>query len=211
MSWRVSAALEERQVTVRGGKAGAGLAGAGASVGRAKGPTALQSFVLASRRTTRCVRCALYAQTRSTVQLLKRVNTRADARPNLLRRHLLTARTGQPSPGFAATVGVFDGHATLVRQRRARAGGSAHLVRRGPEGLWPARAARFVNTFAAACLNEANAVSALSSAAGHEPEHRRVVGAPRRPRKLCAAACPGAPLLPQCSRAACLPTHQGFR
>ena len=90
---------------VRGGKADAGLSGAGASVGRACGPTALQRSALASRRTTRGVRCAHSAQTRSTSQFTKRAGTCGDARPNLFRRHLLTARTGQASLGLAATEG----------------------------------------------------------------------------------------------------------
>lgn len=84
----------------RSGKSEAGLAVAGARGGRTFGPTALQSFNLASRRTTCCVRCALFTQTRSTVQWAKRVGTRADARSSLFRRHLLNARTGQASLGF---------------------------------------------------------------------------------------------------------------
>ena len=103
--WRPDADTVARHASrghLRGGKAEAALAGAGASVGRPCGPTALQRFALASRRTTRGVRCAHSAQTRSTSQFTKRVSTRADARPNLFRRHLLTARTGQGGLGFAA-------------------------------------------------------------------------------------------------------------
>ena len=110
------------------------MAGAGASVGRPCGPTARQSSVLESRRTTRVVRCAHCAQTRSTSQLTKRVSTRADSRPNLLRLHLLLPAPAKPASSLLYH-GALLAAATLVsakahsgRARRAseapRSGGT---------------------------------------------------------------------------------------
>ena len=45
------------------------------------------------------------------------------------------------------------------------------------------------------CLSAVSAANAASSAPGHETEHRRAVGAQRRPPRLRAAAHPHAPLL----------------
>src|SRR5206468_20702 len=77
----------------------------------------------------------------------------------------------------------------LAAARRSEAPRSA--------GLMAARAARFVRLTRRSCLNGANEVSAVSSATGHETEHRRGVGAQHRPPQSSAAAGPDAPLVDQ--------------
>ena len=87
-----------------------------------------------------------------------------------------------------------DAHATVVVQRRARAGCGARGWRRRAQGSWPRASARFGKHTRRHCLTRASAASGGSLPAGHEPEHRRAVGAQRRPPPSCAAARPGAPL-----------------
>ena len=67
-------------------------------------------------------------------------------------------------------------------------------------GLVAARASAHQQLTRRGCLSAANEVSVASSAAGHETEHRREVGAKRRPPQRSAAACPGAALPHQTSR-----------
>ena len=110
----------------RGGKAEAGLEGAGAVLALPCGQGALRRAGLKARLATRFAPCVRYAQTSETSQLTKRVGTRAAFNPTRLRQALLTARTLKPSLGFAApAVALLEELRTAnsrhdsVRQQRA--------------------------------------------------------------------------------------------
>jgi hypothetical protein len=87
---------------LRGGKAEAGLEGAGAVLALPCGQGALRRAGLKARRATHFAPCVRYVQTSAASQLTKRVGTRAAFNPTRLRQALLTARTLKPSLGFAA-------------------------------------------------------------------------------------------------------------
>jgi hypothetical protein len=95
-------ALRSPALEPRGGKAEAGHEGAGAVLALPCGQGALRRTGMKARRATRFAPCVRCAQTSAPSQLTKRVGTRAAFNPTRLRQALLTARTLQPSLGFAA-------------------------------------------------------------------------------------------------------------
>ncbi len=68
-------------------------------------------------------------------------------------------------------------------------------------GLVAARASAHQHLTRRGCLSAESAANEASSATGHETEHRRAVGAQRRPLKRSATDCPDPPLLPPCKNA----------
>ena len=154
-------------------------------------------IVLRSRRRTRYVRCAHSAQTAAASQMWMRA-ARADLRTALLVATEI-APTGHRLPrcnsgGFrrGQPMSVAKAHSGRL-QRASGAPSSAGLAA-------PARSADQHLT-RRGCLNAASKASEVSSAAGHETEQHRGVGAKRRPLQRSAAACPDAPLPPKAWRA----------
>ena len=160
---------------------------------------------LVARRSTHCVRYALSAQTDATSQWWKRA-ARAATSPDLAGRavpggtavrkaqtvprtvcvpaHLLgasQARRNLPARAFAATVEVF---AANTSQRRLRGKGcplGAIWVATSSAGPGSARVSAHQELTRRGCLNAANEVSAVSSAARPRTEQRSAVDAKRRP------------------------------
>ena len=79
-------------------------------------PTALRCSVLRPRRGTRCVRCALYAQTAATSQLTSRA-AREAASPGLAGR---AEPVAQPLPRHKQSTGLFVSGARLLGAPEAR-------------------------------------------------------------------------------------------
>ena len=191
----------------RRGQSGKGACGQAAALGWSGhrcAVTSLRCSVLRPRRQTHCVRFALSAQTMATSQTTKRA-ARAAMKPGLAGRagpsgpavrkaqtvprtvcvpaHLLGAPEGAPQP---ARKRLCCG---VVCVRRNTNIGSARQAVPGGGSLWGAEERSLVVGARSVlrkhtrrrCLNGANAVSAVSSATRPRGEHRRGVGAKRRP------------------------------
>src|SRR5664280_2052120 len=182
-----------RQAAWHGVDRGSRQAAGGARRGRRLRRSALRAdsaamLGLRSRRETRCVRVAHCAQTVATSQLWMRA-ARADRSPALL----------------AATDSAPDGH-RLPRNTAFRSehtnwwckGASGQVAER----LWSAEKRKARGRARSAlppltcriCLSAVSEANVASYAAGRETEHRRAVGAQRRPLQRSAAACPDVPL-----------------
>ncbi len=112
-------------------------------------------------------------------------------------------KSPQRMPPAALCHGLFFSIAKPDVPAKARAGRPSRRALRGAEKpLARGRARSALRGLTRRnCPNAANEVSVVSSATGHETEHRRGVGAQRRPpRRSAAAACPPVPL-----------PHQPFR
>jgi hypothetical protein len=143
---------------------------------------------LVARRRTRCVRCAHFARTTATSQLLKRA-ARAATSPALLGAS--KARPILPGPAFAGTVLVFGSSRLVVASRQAVSGRGDFW---GGEKRSPAVGARSAlrGLTRRGWSNAATAGRVVSSAARPQGEHRSGVGAKRRPPQhepLAGAAC----------------------
>jgi hypothetical protein len=164
-----------------------GRTGRGASLRRSALRTDSPAMLgLVARRRTRCVRCALYAQTTATSQSTKRA-ARAATSPALLgaseARPVLSTRafagpvvphTGEPARAWSVgesrccqsgrryPPGAISGATSSAAAGSARASALRKLTRRS-------------------CLNEVSAANVVSSAARPRCEQRSAVGAQRRP------------------------------
>jgi hypothetical protein len=155
-------------------------AGRGASLRRSALRTDCPAVLgLVARRSTRCVRCALSAQTNATSQSLMRA-ARAATSPVLLGAS--EAHRNLPARTFADTAEVFAAN-TKPRGLRGRCcPAGAIWGATSSAGSGSARAQRALRDLTRrGCSNEANAVSAVSSAARPRTEQRSAVGAQRRP------------------------------
>jgi len=133
---------------------------------------------LVARRSTHCVRYALCAQTNATSQLLMRA-ARAATSPVLLGAS--QARRNLPARAFADTAAVFAANTTTRGLRGKGCPLGAIWVATSSAGPGSARASAPQRLTRRGCLNAANEVSAVSSAARPRTEQRSAVGAQRRP------------------------------
>jgi hypothetical protein len=147
-----------------------------------------------SRRETRSVRCALCAQTVAASQLTKRSLRSRRPRPCAARRRR-NRRRRVPPAATSTTWGLRQachdvGGKGSAGRAAARMGGAE---KRRARGRARTRALRQLTR--RICLSAESAANEASYATGHETEHRRGVGARRRPPRISAAACPAGPLL----------------
>jgi len=158
------------------GKVASGQAAALRWSGRRGAPTALRCSVSRPRRRTRCVRCALYAQTPATSQLWMRA-ARAAASPALLGAP--EARRDLPGRAFAQPVGVLVARTDGVSRQAVPVGGAVC----GGEKRRAAVGARSAHPQLTRrdCLSRVSAANAASFATRPQTEHRSGVGAQRRP------------------------------
>ena len=147
-------------------------------------PTSLCPPVRGRRGQTRCVRCALSAQTVAASQSLMRALARPapDGWPQPPRN---IAPTGQRLPQRERMGVPPVARPNSCCQGVCAAGRSAPVRRREAQWPWP-RAARS-STDSSPCLSGESAANAASLATGHGREHRREVGgaAPTASLKRC--------------------------
>ena len=196
------------------GKGAFGQAAALRWSGRRCAPTALRCTVSWPRRRTHCALFVRSVQTTATSQLTARAAREATS-PALLGAP--EARRNLPERAFAATPLLSPRKAALVASRQGGLGGGAVcgdeevspdsnrpedcLCLANGRASWPGAACKARVEVGARsalrqltccrCLNAANEVSAVSSAARPRTEHRSAVGAKRRPPQP--APPPGAP------------------
>ncbi len=190
------------------------IAAAGTRHGLMVGRSALQAdstamLGLRSRRRTRCAHCVRFARTAAASQMWKRAEAR---RPQACASRRPTNRPCRVPTTALAALSAFVNCCRLIakgcagRSQRAYAAPTTKLRRRvisAKRLLAGAKSAAAVAARASAprkpirrvCPNEANAVSEVSYATGDGREHRREVGAKRRPPQWRAEACSHAPLL----------------
>jgi hypothetical protein len=164
-----------------GGRRGKGACGQAATLhwsGLRFAATALRCSVSWPRRRTHSARFALFAQTTATSQTTKRAS-RAATSPALLGAP--EARRNLPARAFADTAAVFPTNATAGGLRGGRCPAGAIWVATSSAGPGSARASAPRHLTRRGCLNAANAVSAVSSAARPRTEQRSAVDAQRRP------------------------------
>ena len=169
------------------GRSGKGACGQSAALrwsGLRFAPTALRCSVSRPRRRTRCVRCAHCAQTTATSQTTKRA-ARAAASPALL---------GAPEARRSLPASPFADAAVVVGVSRAATGSARGAVRLAGSLNGAEERSRVVGARSALrgltrrrCLNAVSAANEVSSAPRPQGEHRREVGAKRRP-PLCELA-----------------------
>jgi hypothetical protein len=125
------------------------------------------------------------------------VDARCARRPRLCASRRPRNRPHRVPPAAHPTVLAVRSRATNAC---AKAGsGSLWRASEAPRsaGLVAARASAHQHLTRRGCLSAESAANEASSATGHETEHRRAVGAQRRPLKRSATDCPDPPLLPQ--------------
>ena len=148
------------------------------------------------RRRTRCVRCALYAQTAATSQMTMRVSFGTRARPPCASRRPGGAlRWARTRLCWTERAGIDASCADALSTRQAIPGRGDF---RGGEKRRPGLGARSAlrGLTRRSCLSEAAEGRAVSSATQAPAEHRSGVGAQRRPPRyepLTGTACRGAP------------------
>ena len=162
------------------GRRGKGASGQAAALhwsGLRCAPTALRCSVSWPRRSTHVARCARCVQTAATSQRTTRAAREATS-PALLGAP--EARPVLPGRAFAGAVLVFASNTQAAASRQAVPGGGDFC---GDEKRRPGVGARSAlrGLTRRGCLNAANAVSEVSSAARPQGEHRSGVGAKRRP------------------------------
>ena len=133
---------------------------------------------LVARRSTHCVRCALFAQTNATSQLWKRA-ARAATSPVLLGAS--EARRNLPARAFAASAVVF---ATNTRDGGLRGRcclARAISVATSSAGPGSARASALCELTRRSCLSAVSVANVASFATRPRTEQRSAVDAQRRP------------------------------
>lgn len=167
---------------------------------------------LRSRRRTRCAHCARSAQTAAASRITKRAEAR---RPQACASRRPTNRPCRMPPTALAALSAFvndygaPAKGRAGRSQHATAAQTTKLRRRvisAKRLLAGAKSAAAIAARASAprhpirrvCSNEANAVSEVRYATGDGREHRREVGAARRPPQWRAEACPHGTLLLGC-------------
>ena len=162
----------------RRGKAGSGQAAALRWSGRRCAPTALRCSVSwPVAKLTALTSFAPFKQT-ATSQFTKRA-ARAATSPALLGAP--QARCGLPEPRSADTAEVFAANTNTRGLRGKGCPLGAIWVATSSAGPGSARASAHQHLTRRGCLNAANEVSAVSSAARPRTEQRSAVGAQRRP------------------------------
>ena len=170
------------------------VAAAGTRHGLMVGRSALQAdstpmLGLRSRRRTRCAHCVRCARTAAASWIRKRAEARrpqacASRRPT--NRPCRVSTTALETSSACAQSNTVPAKGCAGRSRRASAAprSAAAVAARASAPRKPTRRV---------CPNEAIAGSEVSYATGDGREHRREVGATRRPPQRCAEACPHAP------------------
>ena len=141
---------------------------------------------------TRFVRFAHCAQTGSASQFTKRAEARrlqscAPRRSTIRPRRAPPAATLQ---GLCSTIA----HATMVSDQGAAGWAAARMWGAEERRVGGGARSALRKLIRRMCSSAANAVSVASYTARPRPEHRKAVGAQRRPLHLSAAAHPAAPL-----------------
>jgi len=145
--------------------------------GRRCAPTALRCSVSRPRRKTRCVRCALYAQTVATSQKTIRASRGATSPVLLGAPQALRVLSGR---AFADTPVSFAARSTSASARQAVPGGGDLCGGEERRTSVGARSALRGLT-RRSCPSAVSAANAASSATRLKAEHRSAVGAKRRP------------------------------
>jgi hypothetical protein len=170
-------AVDEISGVSQCGKGALGWAAALRWGGRRVAPTALRCSVLRPRRRTRFVRCALSAQTAAPSRRLKRA-ARAAASPAVLGTP--KARRSPPQRAFATCVFAFARKYNPSSARLAARGAGAFCGAEKRRERAGARSAHQRLTHRH-CVSVESAANEASLAMRPGVEHRRGVGAQRRP------------------------------
>jgi hypothetical protein len=144
-----------------------------------------------SRRRTRCAHCVRFARTTAASWTTKRADAR---RPRACASRRPTNRPCRVPPTALPALSAHERIRGFTAKGRAGGPQRACAAPRSA-AAFAARASAPCHPTRRVCSNEANAVSEVSYATGDGREHRREVGAARRPPQWCAEACPHAPLL----------------
>jgi hypothetical protein len=171
------------------------FAAGGTRHGLMVGRSALQADCTAmlgprSRRRTRCAQCVRCARTAAASWITKRAEAR---RPRACASRRPTSRPCRVPPAALAALSAFVNVYGAPAEGRAGRSQRAYAAPRSAAAV-AARASAPRKPTRRICSSEANAVSEVSYATGDGREHRRGVGATRRPPQWCAEACPRGPL-----------------
>lgn len=163
----------------------------GLMVGRSALPADFTPMLgLRSRRITRCAHRVRFARTDAASRFTKRAQAR---RPQACASRRPTNRPCRVPPTARVTPLDFAKSNALPAKGRSGRSQRAYAAPRSAAAV-AARASAPRQPIRRVCSNEANAVSVVSYATDDGREHRREVGAKRRPPQWRADACPHTPL-----------------